>query len=91
MIGNILLSIVTICTVISYLPQAIKLLRTKSSSDISVTSWILWVVSSFSYTLYAFIVSKDFMLIVETYIEFMFCLIILSLSLEYKIRKLKQK
>ena len=91
MLGNILLSIVTLCTIISYLPQTIKLLKTKSSSDISVASWILWVVSSFSYTLYAFIVSKDFMLIVETYIEFMFCLVILSLSLEYKIRKVRQK
>ena len=63
MLGNILLAIVSICTFISYFPQTIKLLKTKKSEDLSLHSWILWVISSVSYTLYALIVSKDFMLI----------------------------
>ena len=87
MLGNILLSIVSLCTLISYLPQTIKLLKTKKSDDISIKSWILWVVSSFSYTLYAFLVSKDFMLIFETSLELMFCLIILILSVNYRAKK----
>ncbi|MBR3890025.1 PQ-loop repeat-containing protein, partial [bacterium] len=52
MLGNILLGIVSFCTFISYFPQTIKLLKTKKSEDISIQSWILWVTSSFSYTLY---------------------------------------
>lgn len=63
MIGNILLSIVSICTLISYLPQTIKLIKTKKSNDLSVGSWAIWVVSSLSYALYAFICSGDVMLI----------------------------
>lgn len=50
MLGNVLLGIVSICTFISYFPQTIKLLKTKKSSDLSIQSWILWVTSSFAYT-----------------------------------------
>lgn len=84
MLGNILLTIVSICTFLSYLPQTIKLIKTKKSEDISIKSWILWVVSSFSYTIYAVIVSHDFMLIFETSLELLFCLIILCLSIKYR-------
>ena len=83
-IGNILLSIVTLCTMISYMPQIIKLIRTKSSEDLSVQSWILWSISSLSYTLYAYIVSDDFMLRLETTLEFSFCFIIFILTLVYR-------
>ncbi len=84
MLGNVLLGIVSICTFISYFPQTIKLLKTKKSEDLSIQSWVLWVVSSFSYTLYAVIVSKDFMLIFETGLELSFCLIILMLVIKYR-------
>ncbi len=87
MVGNILLGIVSICTMISYLPQTIKLIKTKKSSDLSINSWILWVVSSFSYTLYAVLCSKDFMLIFETSLELFFCLIILLLAVKYRNNK----
>ena len=62
MIGDVLLGIVSLCTLISHLPQAIKLIKTKESNDLSTTSWIIWVVSSFSYSLYAFLYSDEFML-----------------------------
>lgn len=84
MLGNVLLGIVSICTFISYLPQTLKLIKTKKSADLSVSSWILWVVSSLSYTLYAIIISKDFMLIFETVLELAFCLIILILAILYR-------
>ena len=83
MLGNVLLGIVSLCTMISYLPQTIKLLKTKKSNDLSISSWMLWVISSFSYTLYAFLVSEEFMLKFETALEFSFCLIILILSIYY--------
>lgn len=87
MLGNILLGIVSLCTMISYLPQTIKLIRTKKSNDLSINSWILWVVSSLSYTLYAFICSKEVMLIFETSLELFFCLLILILAIKYKNNK----
>lgn len=87
MLGNILLGIVTLCTLISYFPQTIKLIRTKKSNDLSIKSWLLWVTSSLSYTLYAVLCSKDFMLILETSLEFSFCLIILALAVIYRKNK----
>ena len=38
MLGNVLLSIVSFCTFISYAPQVIKLIKTKKSGDLSVLS-----------------------------------------------------
>lgn len=87
MLGNILLGIVSICTLVSYLPQTIKLIKTKKSNDLSINSWILWVTSSLSYTLYAVLCSKEYMLIFETSLELAFCLIILLLALKYKNNK----
>lgn len=87
MLGNVLLGIVSFCTFISYFPQTVKLLKTKKSEDISIQSWILWVTSSFSYTLYAILVSKDGMLIFETCLELFFCLLILILAVKYRNNK----
>ncbi len=84
MLGNILLGIVSMCTFISYFPQTIKLIKSKSSSDLSVQSWFLWVVSSLTYTIYALLVSKDGMLIFETTLELFFCLTILILTIKYR-------
>lgn len=84
MFGNVLLGLVSICTMISYLPQTIKLIKTKKSNDLSIDSWILWVVSSLSYTLYAVFYSKEFMLIFETSLELFFCLFIMILAIKYK-------
>ncbi|MDR0978645.1 MAG: PQ-loop repeat-containing protein [Lachnospiraceae bacterium] len=87
MLGNVLLAIVTLCTFISYYPQAAKLVKTKKSGDISIGSWVLWVISSLSYTIYALVVSKDLMLIFETCLELSFCLLILILSIMYRKNK----
>ena len=84
MIGDVLLGIVSLCTLVSYLPQAIKLIKTQESNDLSTTSWIIWVVSSFSYLLYAFLCSNEFMLKFETVLEFSFCLLILILTIYYR-------
>ena len=84
MLGNILLGVVALCTMIAYLPQTIKLIKTKKADDISLLSWIIWVISSCCYTLYAVLVSKDFMLIFETSLELLFCIIILVLSYIYQ-------
>ena len=84
MLGNCLLGIVSICTFTSYFPQIVKLLKTKKSDDLSISSWVLWVISSLSYTTYAVCVSKDAMLIFETSLELFFFILILLLTMRYK-------
>ena len=90
MLENVLLGIVSVCTFISYFPQIVKCLRTKQAEDLSIWSWILWVISSLSYTLYAFICTDSFMLIFETCLELSFCLIILICAIVFR-RKNPQK
>ena len=84
MLENILLGIVSICTFISYFPQIVKCLKTKEAEDLSIWSWILWVVSSLAYTSYAIICTDSFMLVFETTMELTFCAIILICAIIYR-------
>jgi len=84
MLGKILLLVVSICTFISYLPQIKQLIVTKSSKDLSVKSWFLWVISMFCYALYTWLYTKDYMLMFTTILEFLFCLIILIMVIIYR-------
>lgn len=77
----------SICTFISYFQQIVKLLKTKSSNDLRINSWLLWVISSTAYTLYAIIFSKDVFMIFETSLELFFCLTILLLAVIYRKNK----
>ena len=40
-----LLIIYTVCEYVAYVPQIVKLVKTKSADDLSITSWLTWVVS----------------------------------------------
>jgi len=84
MLGNILLSIVSICAIISYLPQVVKLLKTKKSDELSIGSWVLWVISSVACVLYAGLCNQDPMLIFQAALELFFCVLILALVLFYR-------
>lgn len=85
-ICNILLFVVSICTIISYVPQIVKILRTKKTEDISALSWIIWVVSSTSYLIYSFIIA-DFMLVLSSLLEFSLNITILALTIKYRQRR----
>lgn len=83
-LGNILLAIVSICTFISYFPQIVKCLKTKKGEDLSIWSWALWVTSSLAYTLYAALCQNTIMLIFETSLELLFCVIILICAIVFR-------
>ncbi len=83
-LGNVLLAIVSVCTFVSYFPQIIKCLKTKEAEDLSIWSWVLWVVSSLAYTLYAFLCQDTIMLIFETSLELFFCVVILICAIVFR-------
>lgn len=89
--GNVLLAIVSVCTFASYFPQIVKCLRTKKSEDLSIWSWILWVTSSLAYTLYAVLCQNNFMLIFETSLELLFCIIILICAIVFRDKNRRDK
>jgi uncharacterized protein with PQ loop repeat len=53
--ANICQVATTFITLSAYLPQWIKLIQTKSSADISLKSWCIWIVAA-SFTLFYAIV-----------------------------------
>ena len=83
MLMLVLITIVTICTYISYAPQIVKILKTKSAADLSITTWILWVITCVCYTGYA-ILDGSLGLIISCVSELVLCIIILYLSIKYR-------
>lgn len=41
-----LLLVYTICESIAYIPQVVKLVKTKSADDLSITTWLIWFFSA---------------------------------------------
>lgn len=82
---------VSVIALSAYLPQWIKLLRTKSSGDISLHSWCLWTVSS-TFTLYYAIVQyllngRGWPLIISSFIGLGSILFTIFLILRYRSKK----
>lgn len=81
-IGSTLLFIMTVCEFFSYLPQLIKIIKTKKSEDISVLSIILWVVSTGCYFIYLLTIGGIILIIAYSF-QLMVCLITLVLTIYY--------
>lgn len=77
--------IVTICTYISYIPQIVKIIKTKKSEDLSITSWLLWSISSIADFTYSILLGRV-ELIIASGSELILILItfILCIYYEYK-------
>ena len=41
-----------------YIPQIIKLIKTKEAEDLSITSWILWTLSAVADLIYSIILAR---------------------------------
>lgn len=65
-IALILLGIYTITQSIAYIPQIYKLLKTKKADDLSLSGWLIWFVSDFSYLGYILLETPEIGLICAT-------------------------
>jgi MtN3 and saliva related transmembrane protein len=72
-----------LCTTLSFVPQAIRIIRTKNTSSISLWMYALFTLGVFLWLLYG-IFSKNSPVIVANAITFIFCSIILLLKIKYK-------
>ena len=91
MLANILLSIVSICTLISYGPQITQLLISKSSEDLSISSWVVGTVSYLAYVLYAYFCTSDNMLRFTSMLELVLSCMVLVLIIIFRIKDKKEK
>lgn len=92
MIAFSLLLIYTICEYAAYIPQILKLIRTKSADDLSITSWLVWVVSGVCYLVYVLLETPEIGVIYIASMNLIFMVIVYSLTAHYqKKKKIKKR
>ena len=91
MLANVLLSIVSICTLISYGPQITQLIISKSSEDLSISSWVVGTISYLAYVLYAYLCTRDNMLKFTAMLELVLSLMVLILIVFYRVKNRKSR
>ncbi len=79
-----LLSVYTIIEFIGYMPQIVKLLKTKSAKDLSLTSWFLWVVAALCYLIYVLMESPEAGVVFIASFNLTFISIVFLLTLFYQ-------
>lgn len=70
-------------TTISFVPQVIKVVRSKSTHDISLLMFLLFSFGVFSWLVYGFLIN-DLPVVVANFITFILAVIILVYKLIYK-------
>lgn len=86
-----LLSVYTIIEFIGYMPQIIKLLKTKSAKDLSLTSWFLWVIAALCYLIYVLMESPETGVIFIASFNLTFISTVFLLTLFYQQKAKKKK
>lgn len=49
---ELILLYITVNGFISYFPQIVRCIKTKSSNDVSISSWVIWSINSILYLTY---------------------------------------
>lgn len=71
------------CTTISFLPQAIQIIKTKNTKDLSLAMYLLFIVGVFLWLVYGVMIS-DAPVIIANAITFLFTSTILMMKIKYK-------
>jgi len=74
--------VAAICTTISFLPQVIKIIKTKETKDISLLMYIILNIGIFLWLIYGFLISEP-PIIVANGIVFILGLLILILKIKH--------
>jgi uncharacterized protein with PQ loop repeat len=84
LIAFVFLSVYTLLQFIAYMPQIIKLLKTKSADDLSLGYWITWIVADICYMTYVLLMAPDWGLIFIISLDIGFLLFVLMLTMYYQ-------
>lgn len=90
-IALVLLSIYTVLEFIAYMPQIIKLLKTKSADDLSLTSWFTWITADLCYLAYVLLESPEIGIIFICSLDLVFLLLVFLLTACYQKRKKRKR
>ena len=76
-------AIAAICTTISFLPQVIKVYRTRRTGDLSLPMYVIFCFGVFMWTWYG-IMMRSWPIIVSNAIVFVLCGYIMAMKIRYK-------
>ena len=83
-IGLILLTAYTVLEFGAYMPQIIKLIKTKSANDLSLFGWMVWVVSGLCYLFYVLLESPEPGVIFIAAMNLLFMITVFVLTMYYQ-------
>ena len=86
-----LLFIYTVCEYTAYVPQIVKLIKTKSADDLSITTWITWVVASVCYLAYVLLECPELGVIFVASMNLIFLILVSILTTHYQTTKKSPK
>jgi len=76
---------------LGYMPQTIKTIRTRSTGDIAIGSFILMGLGSLSWAIYGIVAEDYFILTANTLTTIMSCIIFsIKLNNDWKVKKKKK-
>lgn len=90
-IASLLLLVYTVCEYTAYVPQIVKLIKTKSADDLSISAWLTWVIASVCYLMYVLLECPDIGIILVASINILFVVTVSILTTCYQIRKNKKR
>ena len=74
----------TILEFVAYIPQIVKILKTKYADDLSLTAWFVWIATDLSYLSYVLLETPQIGLLLIATLDLMFVLSMLLLTAYYQ-------
>jgi uncharacterized protein with PQ loop repeat len=90
-IALILLAIYTVLEFVAYMPQIIKLLKTKHADDLSLTSWFVWIAADLCYLAYVLLESPEIGVIFVCTLDLVFLFYVFWLTVRYQRHKKRKR
>ena len=92
MVAWLLLLVYTVCEYTGYVPQIVKLVKTKSADDLSITSWLTWVIASVCYLSYVLLECPEIGIVFVASMNLIFVISVCILATYYqRNKKLKKR
>ena len=76
-------SVAAFCTTVAFLPQVIKVYRTRSARDLSLPMYIIFSIGLLCWLVYGFI-DKSVPIIIANAVTFVLAIYILAMKLKFK-------
>lgn len=86
-----LLSVYTILEFVAYIPQIVKILKTKHADDLSLASWFVWIATDLSYLGYVLLETPQFGIIFIALLDLFFIISVFVLTMYYQKHNKRKK